>query len=321
MTTITDTWTIQAALNWTEKYLQEKGDESPLLSAQWLIGHVTHLSRLELYAHFDRPLNMSERALLRLLVTRRGKGEPLQYLTEEVEFRHITLKVRSGVLIPRPETEVLVSEALALLDKPVREFLRDTQTEGTDEGVAGFTEESLVEDAQSYLVADIGTGSGCIAASIAHEHPATRVIATDISPEAVALAESNIKKLKLEDRVTVIQSDLGSAISSEDRGCFDLVVSNPPYVPTEILKAIPSEVSEFEPALALDGGSDGFAVFRPLLTWSFSALKSGGALAVELHEDCLDKAADLAQKACFEKVTIMQDLAGRPRILTAKKPE
>ena len=110
-----DIWTIQAALDWTVGYLERKGDENPRLSAQWLLSEATGLSRIELYANFEQPLSMEERDVLRAYVTRRGKGEPLQYITGEVGFRHITVKVRPGVLIPRPETEVLVSEALALL--------------------------------------------------------------------------------------------------------------------------------------------------------------------------------------------------------------
>ena len=110
-----DIWTIKAALDWTVGYLERKGDESPRISAQWLLSEACGLSRIELYANFERPLSMDERDALRGYVTRRGRGEPLQYITGEVGFRHITVRVRPGVLIPRPETEVLVSEALALL--------------------------------------------------------------------------------------------------------------------------------------------------------------------------------------------------------------
>ena len=110
-----DIWTIKAALDWTVGYLERKGDENPRLSSQWLLAEACGLSRIELYANFEQPLSLEERDVLRAYVTRRGKGEPLQYITGEVGFRHITVKVRPGVLIPRPETEVLVSEALALL--------------------------------------------------------------------------------------------------------------------------------------------------------------------------------------------------------------
>ncbi|MDR0514615.1 MAG: peptide chain release factor N(5)-glutamine methyltransferase, partial [Coriobacteriaceae bacterium] len=155
------TWTIKAALDWTSGYLGHKGDENPRLSAQWLLGAATGLTRIELYTRFDQPLTLSEREALRGMVARRGAGEPLQYITGEVGFRHIALKVRAGVLIPRPETEVLVSEALACLPMPAPEEV---------------------------LIADLCTGSGCVACSIATEYPHARVLATDIDPDAVALA-------------------------------------------------------------------------------------------------------------------------------------
>ena len=121
-----NTWTIKSTLDWCEGYLRRKGDGNPLLSAQWLMSEATGLSRIQLYANFDRPLTMEERDLLRGFVARRGKGEPLQYITGEVGFRYITVKVRPGVLIPRPETEVLVSEALALLPPQERRVARDS---------------------------------------------------------------------------------------------------------------------------------------------------------------------------------------------------
>lgn len=288
---MSDTWTIQAALEWTQGYLGRKGDANPRLSAQWLLSEATGLSRVELYAHFDRPLSMDEREALRGLVTRRGAGEPLQYITGEVGFRHITLKVQPGVLIPRPETEVLVSEALATLT-PAKEL-------------------------QPVLVADICTGSGCIACSIAHEYPSARILATDIAPQAVALAAANADRLGLSDRVTVIECDLGAAVPAELMGSFDLVVSNPPYVPHAILGELPSEVSEFEPLLALDGGHDGLEVFRKMLPWVAQALAPGGAAVFELHETCLEDAARIAQEVGFCSTKIVRDLADRQRVLVA----
>ena len=288
-----DTWTIQAALEWTQGYLGRKGDENPRLSAQWLLSEATGLSRIELYAHFDQPLSMGEREVLRDFVARRGTGEPLQYITGEVGFRHITLKVRPGVLIPRPETEVLVSEALSLLP-PAKEQ-------------------------QAVLVADLCTGSGCIACSIAHEYPSAQVVATDIAPEAVALATENADRLGLSDRVTVIQCDLGTAVPASLVGSFGLVVSNPPYIPSAVLEEVPSEVADFEPRLALDGGQDGLKVFREMLPWILEALDPNGSAVFELHEDCLEEAADIAQEAGFSSTRIVKDLAGRDRVLVAQR--
>ena len=390
-----DIWTIKAALDWTVGYLERKGDESPRLSAQWLLSEACGLSRIELYTRFDQPLSLEERDVLRGYVTRRGKGEPLQYITGEVGFRHITVKVRPGVLIPRPETEVLVSEALALLppaprpraaeDGPAPEergeeaappaenapaaqntpvakdvpAARDVRTvedapaagdalgkgvsaaldanapegspssEPADARAGGKAASSAVggaaqtDDPQPFaplLVADLCTGSGCIACSIAYEHPLARVVATDIAPEAVALARENVVALGLTDRVDVVACDLGEGVPAEAVGMFDLVVSNPPYVPTAVLAEIPREVSDFEPALALDGGEDGLDVLRRLLPWCACALKPGGAFAFELHETCLEASAELACAAGFTEVSIVRDLTGRPRVLTGRRP-
>lgn len=359
-----ETWTIKKALDWTQGYLARKGDASPRLSAEWLIGEATGHSRIELYTCFDEPLTPEERQRLRGFVTRRGAGEPLQYISGHAAFRYITVKVRPGVLIPRPETEVLVSEALSLLPPVARrialdstidawagdvvmhaaqaakadeageedageealeqerhavaEFLRDAR-EGA--GGTGEAEPSRsAKPARPLLVADICTGSGCIACSIAHERPDTRVIATDISPEAVALAKENASELGLDGRVRIEQCDLGAGVPKGALGRLDLVVSNPPYVPSAVLASIPREVADFEPALALDGGADGNDILRRLLPWTMCALRPGGGFAFELHETRLDDAKRLAGEAGFSEVRIVADLAGRPRVLVGVKP-
>ena len=367
---MTDIWTIKAALDWTVGYLEGKGDENPRVSAEWLLSEACGLSRIQLYVNFDRPLSMEERDVLRGYVTRRGRGEPLQYITGETAFRYITVKVRPGVLIPRPETEALVSEALALLPPAKKRVALDStinawegdvliaaeaaaaeaaQTEegenpeviqlskqainnylnGSADGAGGQDESVAHADAAAHaaaakprplLVADICTGSGCIACSIAHERPDTRLIATDIAPQAVALAKENAADLGLSDRVRVEECDLGSGVPVAALGKLDLVVSNPPYVPTAVLATIPREVANFEPALALDGGADGNDILRRLLPWTMTALRPGGGFAFELHETCLDAAAQLARQAGFDQVRIVNDLAARPRILTARKP-
>ena len=331
-----DIWTIKAALDWTVGYLERKGDEHARLSAEWLLGEACGRRRIELYANFEQPLSLEERDVLRDYVTRRGKGEPLQYITGEVGFRHITVKVRRGVLIPRPETEVLVSEALALLpsaDRPraLDSLVTEAEAEELLAAAAAVLQDGDGSDgrptdgsaasgvqASPLFVADLCTGSGCIACSIAYEHPRARVIATDIAPEAAALARENAEALGLADRVRVVECDLGEGVPENAMGRLDLVVSNPPYVPTSALADIPREVADFEPALALDGGTDGLDVLRRLLPWCVRALKPGGAFAFELHETCLDAAAALAQEVGFADVRVVRDLARRPRVLTGR---
>lgn len=359
-----DVWTVKAALEWTVGYLERKGDENPRLSAEWLLAEACGMRRIELYVSFDRPLAMSERDVLRGFVARRGAGEPLQYITGEAAFRHIAVKVRPGVLIPRPETEVLVSEGLALLPAPPKRAARDAfagegagaltdaelfralfedSADGADdssegeelpsvelgesapammraEGEGPSRDASAEAAPEALLVADLCTGSGCIACSIASEHPLARVVATDLSPEAVALARENASALGLDDRVRVLSCDLAGKIGARFDGRFDLVISNPPYVPTSVLAGLSREVADFEPALALDGGADGNGVFRRILPEAQRLLKAGGGLAVELHETCFDAAAGLARAAGFADVRIVDDLAGRPRVLVARKP-
>lgn len=311
-----DVWTIRRALEWTEGYLGRKGDENPRLSAQWLLRDATGLSRIQLYANFDRPLSVGERDVLRDIVRRRGAGEPLQYITGEVGFRHITVKVREGVLIPRPETEVLVSAALRMLPAAPRySCALGAEAEGAEQDELPGAE----QEAPALLAADLCTGSGCIACSLAHERADVRVYATDIAPAAVQLARENAAQLGLTERVEVLECDMGAGVSRELLGAFDLVVSNPPYVPSAVLAELPREVAEYEPALALDGGEDGLRLYRRLLEFAQCALKPGGALAVELHETCLDEACALAQAAGFVACEVTEDLAGRPRVLTAGK--
>lgn len=323
-----DIWTIKAALDWTVGYLTRKGDENPRLSAEWLLAEATGLRRIDLYVNFERPLSMPERDVLRGYVARRGAGEPLQYITGEVAFRHIAVKVRPGVLIPRPETEVLVSEAIALLPARKRRCATDSLSfdelqklcgEDAADGVADQACEPCAPEESEVLVADICTGSGCIACSIAYEYPEARVFATDIAPEAVALASDNVEALGLADRVSVESYDLAGTLTSRFPQRFDLVVSNPPYIPDAVMDELPAEVANHEPRLALAGGPDGLDIYRRLLNQCSDLLKHGGGFAFELHEDCLDQAAELASQAGYDDVRIVADLAGRPRVLTGRK--
>jgi len=281
-------WTVRAALDWTREYLAEKGDEHPRRSAEWLLSAATGFSRVELYAHHDRPLSPEERAVLREAVKRRAAGEPLQYVTGEVAFRHLVVKVRPGVLIPRPETEVLTGEVLDALRR-----------------------------LESPLVADVCTGSGCIALSLAQEHPGARVLAADISPVAVEVAAENAARLGYAERVSVFEGDLLGALPAEMLGTLDAVVSNPPYIPSADLAELPAEVAGFEPRLALDGGADGLDVYRRLLVEARAWLRPGGLLAVELDER---RVRDAAQEALewYEEVRVVADLTGRDRIVTAR---
>ena len=287
-------WTIREVLGWTRGYLERKGDDKARLAAEWLLCDATGLSRVELYTNFDKPLTPEERARMHAGVERRAAGEPLQYVTGEMPFRHIVLRCERGVLIPRPETEVLVDAVLEHLGKS-----------GEDEAPR---------------VLDLCTGTGCIACSIAQEAPGTVVIATDIAPAAVALAERNARVLGLGGNVDVLECDLAAGVAPELHGTFDVLVSNPPYIPTAVLaEQVPAEVRDFEPALALDGGEDGLDIYRRILELAPAMLRPGGLLAVELFEGSLEQAAQLAREAGgWRDVEVREDLTHRPRVLLAR---
>lgn len=281
-------WTVKAALDWTLGYLAEKGDGHPRRSAEWLLSTATGLSRVELYAFHDRPLTPEERDVLRESVKLRAQGQPLQYVTGEMPFRHLIMHVRPGVLIPRPETEVLVDVAL----------------DGLPSGAT---------------VIDLCTGSGCIALAIAQERPDVELYATDISSAAVSIVAENAARLGYADRVSPSVGDLFEPLPTTLRGAVDLVVANPPYVPTELLGELPEEVAGFEPRLALDGGPDGLVVARRIWQQAPEWLKRGGRIALELHER---NAADAAKEVVelYREVRVVADLNGRDRVLTATWP-
>ncbi|MDR1087897.1 MAG: peptide chain release factor N(5)-glutamine methyltransferase [Coriobacteriales bacterium] len=290
----TEQWTILDAMAWTEQRLARQGEENPRLAAQMLASHATGLSRIELYTHFDRPLSAEERALLRESIQRRLTSEPLQYIIGSVGFRHLELTVRAPVLIPRPETETLVQLVLDFVAR---------------------------SEAAKPRIVDMGTGSGAIALSLLHELEACEVVATDCDECAVALAEENARELKLdgEERLHLVLDDLAGSLVADaawHQSC-DVVISNPPYVPTVEYEQLPAEIVRFESRLALDGGADGLELYRRVIEQAQILLRSGGLLAVELHENTLTEAARAAHCLPYTDVTVHEDLTGRPRFLTA----
>ena len=382
------TWTVKAILDWCEGYLANKGDVSPRHAAQYLLGEAMGLSRIELYTNFDKPLTDEERSTMREWVARRGAGEPLQLICGTAPFRHMVLEVAPGVLIPRPETEVLVSEVLALFPPPKQisahafedlsavsgqgEGVEDSASEipvveigsineevssevlaggidGASERPEAFALKDGAQSSQSQIdsveqvgetiaagtvsetesdlkpglirVIDLCTGSGCIACALVTEHPNMEVLALDIAPEALALAQRNVEAQGVADRVAVRESDLLSTVvaDSDNKGSFDVIVSNPPYIPSQVVDTLTAEVNDYEPRLALDGGADGLELFRRFIGDACELLKPSGVLAVELFEESLEEARNIALDHGFSEARIVQDLTNRPRILVATK--
>jgi release factor glutamine methyltransferase len=284
--------TIAATLARAATQLQATG--APRLEAELLLAHVLDLSRASLYAHPNRAFPAHQRATYQTLVNRRALGEPLPYLIGHVEFYGLNLSVNTHVLIPRPETETLVDLALTLQS-------HSAPLQGLEYPISNI---------QSF--ADVCTGSGCIAIALAVHAPQARVYALDLSPGALAVARANAARHGVGDRVTFLQSDLLAALPEP----VDLIVANPPYIAAQEWGALPREVREHEPRLALDGGPDGLDVIRRLLDQSPAHLRLGGALLMEMGAAQGAAVAHLARRAYPSAVvTIRADLAGRDRVL------
>ena len=282
-------WTIKALLTWTTDFLAKKGIEAPRLEAQILLAHVLKCPRIELVARSDEETDEKERIQYRGLIKRRVDGWPVAYLTGEKEFYLLKFDVTPAVLIPRPETELLVLEALRLL-KPLA--------------------------APSVL--ELGTGSGCIAVSIAHQKKDARVTATDVSPDALDVARGNAKKHGVAERMNFIQGDLFDPVPGAI--AFDLIVSNPPYVTPGELAKLPPDIRDHEPRLALDGGPDGLAFYRRIAASVGSRLKPGGWVLVEIGESQDEAVRGLfAERPDLEVGQTLKDAAGHTRVVTARR--
>lgn len=282
-----DRWTVIEALRWTTGHLNGHGIDGARLEAERMLSQATGLSRVELYASHDRPLTDAERAAYREAIKRRAAGEPLQYVIGEAPFRHLVLKVRPGVFIPRPETELLVQ---AVIDW------------------------SQARAGERTRVLDLCTGTGAVALSLARELEGVAVVAVDVSPGAVACAQANATRLGLTDIVEIRQGDLFDAVGEGER--FAAIVANPPYVPQDAMGGLDAEVREHEPALALDGGEGGLDVLTRIIVSAPAFLEAGGLVALEVDETHAEAVAGLARDHGFGAITVAADLAGRDRIVT-----
>jgi release factor glutamine methyltransferase len=294
---VADRWTVRRILEWTAAFFTRKEIDAPRLSAELLLSHVLSLSRIKLYTDYERPLSEEELSHYRDLVKRAGEEEPIAYLTGRAHFFNLEFEVNREVLIPRPDTETLVENVL--------------QTTRLQPGL------------ETPRVLDLCTGSGCIACAIAKNLKGSQVLAVDISPGAVAIARRNVERLELAERVTVEQGDLYEPLGRiVDARPFDLIVANPPYVPTSALATLDRNVREYEPATALDGGFDGLTVHRRILEQAGERLVPGGRIYLEIQFDQGEQAAELfrAQEA-LEETKVLKDFAGHDRVVTAQRKQ
>ena len=287
-----ETWTILKLINWTTDYLSKKGVETARLDGELLLAHLLGTDRTRLYMNFDQPLTETELARFRELVQRRAKREPLQYITGCQEFWSMPFKVSPAVLIPRPETELLVEE-------------------GVKEVKTAFPGKKPLK------ILDIGTGSGAVAAALAKEIEEAAVTGIDFSTEAVTIARENMKMNGLSSSVTIVEGHLFEPVENEK---FHLVVSNPPYIPHDDLKTLQPEVSDFEPITALDGGEDGLDFYRKIIPEAPDYLVKGGWLIME-HGigQSLDIIEMLNETGAFDKISSLKDYAGIDRVIKGRK--
>ncbi|HWR38028.1 MAG TPA: peptide chain release factor N(5)-glutamine methyltransferase [Patescibacteria group bacterium] len=276
------TWTIGSILNWTRQYFDSKGVENSRLDAEVLLSHVLETDRLYLYVHFDQPLEGRELAAYRENVRRRAARQPVAYITGHREFMGLEFSVSASVLIPRPDTEILVEAAQERL------------------GVVAAPR-----------LADLGTGSGAIIVSLLHRLPAARGIAVDISPEALNVAAANGQRHELGERLECRLGDLFIPLAGEK---FDAILSNPPYIPDGHLAQLAPEVHQ-EPRLALAGGTDGLDFYRRLVAESDNYLNPGGFLALEVGIDQAAAVVALADPQRLAAEAVIKDYAGIERVI------
>ncbi len=289
------TWTTRSLLAWMSDAFARADLDSPRLSAELIVSHVIGCERLKLYMDPDRPATPLERERLRDLTGRALRNEPVQYLVGEAWFFSLGFRSDPRALIPRPSTETLVETVL--------QHAR---------AVAGF------ERAQ---IADVCTGSGCIAISLLRNLPEARAVGIDISPEALALAEENATLHHVSDRLDLIQGNLLEALADHPTGRqVHYLVSNPPYIPDAEWEEVEPNVRDFEPELALRGGRDGLQFVRPIIECGPERVRPGGLLIVEIASATADAALELARAhPLLADERIEEDLEGLPRALVATR--
>ena len=283
--------TILEVIQRSTDFLAKKEVSSPRLQVEHLLAHALQMPRMKLYLNFERELTPEQLDAVRALVQRRGRREPLQYITGSAAFCSLELGVNPHVLVPRPETELLAERAWKFLQQS-----------------------AVLHSAPAGL--DLGTGSGCLAIALAVNVPAAAMHATDACAEALAVARDNAARYHA--RIQFHQGDLFAALPPSSR--FRLIVSNPPYIPTGRMEKLEPEVREHEPRQALDGGADGLDFYRRIAAEAGAFLEADGRLMLELDEDGPAAAAEIFRQQNWIVEAIEPDYNQRPRILIARLP-
>jgi release factor glutamine methyltransferase len=282
-------WSIKRVLAWATDDFKRRGNKSARLDAELLLGEALGLDRIKLIVEAERPLAEGELGRYRDLIKRRRVGEPIAYILGRREFYALPMVVDRRVLIPRPDTEVLVETAL--------NATRAQHLYGR--------------------MLDLCTGSGCVAIAFAKERPTWRVTAVDLSPDAASVARENVQRAGVVHNLAVLEGDLFAPVPADAR--FELITANPPYIPSGDIAGLDADVRDFEPRLALDGGADGLQVTRRLIAEAGRYLTPGGLLALEGGFDQAPAVAELLKNAGFSQIARARDLAGIERVVSGRK--
>ena len=286
-------FSIRGALLWGGQLLRHAGLENSRLDAEVLLRHVLDVEKEQLYMNGDAPISAGEEAKFRELLLRRSRREPVAYITGHKEFWSLDFFVTPAVLIPRPETELLVEVALQYVRR--------------------------LASGSPLKVLDVGTGSGAIPVCLAKEQAATQIVAVDISPAALDVAGVNARRHGVADRIRFLSGDFFAPIKPL-REIFDLIVSNPPYIRSGELPWLAPEIHRWEPTVALDGGVDGIDSYRRIIEEGHSYLTTGGSIVLEIGADMASAVADLfSRSGYYGPASVYQDYAGKDRVIAAVK--
>lgn len=287
-----EAWTILKLLKWTTTYFTSHHIEQPRAAAEILLAHTLGVGRVDLYIQYDRPVEPRELVVFKELIQRRLQREPVAYIVKEKGFWSLDLKVTPDVLIPRPETEVLVEAALSIIPPAT--------------------------SPRPFEVLDLGTGSGAIVLALARERSGHRFYAVDNSQKALAVAQDNTRRYGLEAAVTFLLGNWFDAVGDR-HGCFDLIVSNPPYISSPDLERLPLEVSRYEPREALDGGPDGLDAIRLIIERAAAHMSPGGWLLFEIgYNQRASVETLLAASMSYADVAVIKDHSGFDRVVRAR---
>ncbi|MBF0469273.1 MAG: peptide chain release factor N(5)-glutamine methyltransferase [Desulfamplus sp.] len=344
-------WTILKLLSWSEGYFKSFDIDSPRLTAEILLCHVLNIRRLDLYLQFDRPLSKSELASYKSLIKRRAKKEPVAYITGVKGFWDCQFLVTPDVLIPRPDTETLLETALAMIEHKKKNMKEMNEVQDTGCELISMDDHSDITGEQKIKVLELGTGSGAIVISLALANPDVLFYATDISFDAIIVAIKNSinispsnnvsasKRASISDRIPLTGCSLeleslktevsgeglanlffltGSWFSPIRQGTrFDIIVSNPPYIPTSDIENLQQEVRDYEPFLALDGGQDGLSCLKEIMRYAPDYLKPDGVLLMEMGFDQKQKLeCEAAFVSKYDTPVFIEDYAGHHRVVS-----